>query len=141
MTTTALRSGDAIPLSERAALPRTDKPIALADGRVLVCDRPMPNNPHGAPGTILGGSYWLGPRGLQVIVTLDNTDPFGPLLHVSVAYAKLSRWPSWADLIAVKDAIFGDVDCMMVLPKREDYVNVRENCFQIVQTPERWGIR
>lgn len=135
------RSGAAIPLPARARLPDPTKAIRLPDGRVLVSDQRLPDDPNGPPGALLGGSHWSGPRGLQVIVTLDHTDAWGPLLHVSVAYAKLSRWPSWPDIVAVKAAFFGDVDAMLVLPTADDYVNIRSNCFGLWQTPERWGIR
>lgn len=135
------RSGALIPAAQRVGLPDPNRPIRLADGRVLRCVRRVPDDPHGPPGSVLGGSAWEGPKGLLVIVTLDHSDAWGPLLHASLSYAKLSHMPSWADIVAVKDAIFGDVDAMMVLPRREDYVNIRANCFNLWQTPERWGIR
>lgn len=137
----AMRSGSTVPVEARAQLPDPSRPIRLADGRVLRCDTSMPDLPDAPAGAILGGSYWSGPKGLQVIVTLDHTDAWGPLLHASVAYAKLSHWPSWADIVAIKDALFGDVDCMMMLPREEEYVNIRSNCFQVVQTPQVWGMR
>jgi hypothetical protein len=135
------RSGAPVPLEQRAGLPDPMRPIQLADGRILVSTRRLPDHPDAPPGSMLGGSAWAGPKGLQVIVTLDHTDAWGPLLHVSLSYAKLSHLPSWPDIVAVKDALFGDVDCCMLLPRKADYVNVRANCFNLWQTPERWGIR
>jgi hypothetical protein len=135
------RSGDPIPEGERAGLPDPTRPIVLADGRRLVCTRRLPDAPDAPPGAMLGGSFWSGPKGLQVIATLDHTDAWGPLLHVSVAYEKLSRWPTWPDIVMVKDALFGDTDVMMVLPRKADYVNIRSNCFQLQQMPQVWGMR
>lgn len=141
MAVSDLRTGTRIPDVYRRGLPDPSRPIQLADGRILTRLEVMPDLPDGPPGTVLGGSFWTGPRGLQVIATLDHTDAWGPLLHVSVAYSKLSRMPSWDDIKQVKAAFFGDVDACMILPTADDYVNVRANAFGLWQTPERWGIR
>lgn len=78
---------------------------------------------------------------MKLMLSLDPTEPWGRLLHASVSYEDVKHRPSWEDLTAIKDAVFGDVDASMILPKREDYVNLRENCFHLWQIPQRWGIR
>ena len=77
--------------------------------------------------------------GLGVIKTIDNTPKWGELKHVSVS--RQDRYPSWNEIIEVKDNFFGDIDCMMVMPKKDDYVNIHKNCFHIWQMPESWGIQ
>jgi hypothetical protein len=134
-------SGAPIPEDERRGLPDPDAPIVLKDGRRLVCIRRMPDRSDAVPGEMAGGSAWEGPKGLHVIATIDATDAWGPLLHVSLSYGKPSRMPSWADIRMVKDAFYGDVDACMIMPVEADYVNARENCFNLWQLPRVWGIR
>ena len=128
-------SGARVPL---VGLPPIDPPLRLADGRALRCVH-IGTEPMGD--VSVPWQMWSGPDGLKCMVSMDPTDAWGPLLHASVSYEDVRKQPSWADLTAIKDALFGDVDACMVLPKREDYVNVRANCFHLWQTPERWGIR
>ena len=130
-------SGARVPLK---GLPPIDQPIRLSDGRALRFDS-MYTAPAGPNGEPMQAHFWKGPAGLQVAISLDDTEAFGRLLHASVSYLDVKRDPSWDDLRAIKDAIFGDVDACMILPKREDYVNVRSNCFHLWQIPQRWGIR
>lgn len=89
------------------------------------------------------GYVYKGPQGLRVIATLDMMPPekgWGQLLHVSLSYA--DRDPDWTTIVMVKEAFYGDgVDAMMVLPRREDWVNLHDHCFHLWETPERWGIR
>ena len=79
-------------------------------------------------------------NGCTVIYSLDDTGPdkFGPLRHVSLS--RKFGFPTWLQILQVKDKWFGDIDCMMVLPKKKDYVNVHDNCFHIWECPEEWGI-
>ncbi len=77
-------------------------------------------------------------KGLDILKTVDNTPKWGWLKHASVS--RRDRYPTWEEILAVKEFIFGDVDCMMIMPKKENYVNVHKNCFHIWQTPEEWGI-
>ena len=137
MTGLFVPSGASVPL---CGLPPIDRPLRLADGRALRFGdmKTMPAGPNGEPVRV---QFWYGPGGLRMACSLDPTDAWGPLLHASVSYEDVRKDPSWADLRAVKDALFGDVDACMVLPKREDYVNLRENCFHLWQIPQRWGIQ
>lgn len=77
--------------------------------------------------------------GLGIIKSVDDTPKWGKLKHVSVSRA--DRYPGWDELLEVKEHFFGDVDCAMLMPKKEDYVNVHQNCFHIWQVPQEWGIR
>ncbi len=125
-------------------LPPIDRAIRLDDGRRLRLD-------DMGTGDLGGGEpsqwqMWRGPQGLQCLASLDQTDAWGPLLHVSTSYMGQKRRPSWEDLASIKAAFFGDVDACMILPKEEDYVHGVLNCpstevFHLWQIPQRWGIR
>lgn len=135
-------SGARVPL---VGLPTIDRPIRLADGRAMRFDsmQSMPAGPNGERVTV---NFWRGPHGLQMVTSLDPTDAWGPLLHVSVSYAGQKRRVSWEELAAIKDAVFGDVDAAMILPKAEDFVHGTPGCpdsqvFHLWQIPQRWGIR
>lgn len=135
-------SGARVPL---VGLPPIDRPLRLSDGRKLRFDTII-SAPAGAHGEIQRAQVWLGPEGLQCLAGLDETDAWGPLLHVSTSYAGQKRRPSWEDLQAIKAAFFGDVDACMVMPKEEDYVHGVPICpnseaFHLWQIPQRWGIR
>lgn len=121
-------------------LPPIDRPIRLADGRAFRL-RALHDLPAGPNGELVAYQHWYGPDDLQLGISLDETEAWGPLLHISVSCRDVKRDPTWAELTAIKDAVFGDVDAAMILPKREDYVNVRANCFHLWQIPQRWGIR
>lgn len=76
--------------------------------------------------------------GLVVLKSVDVTPRWGKLKHISISRA--DRYPSWDEILEAKEFIFGDVDCMMIMPKKENYVNVMKNCFHVWQTPEGWEI-
>jgi hypothetical protein len=137
-----------VPLENRPVLPVPHSDLRLADGRRLKLWGPgdprrfrMRGNPL-APFADFEG--WDGPQQLIVLCTLDLTH-LGPLLHASVSYQK--RDPTWADLKAVRYAIFPrDIDVMCVLPRDELYVSGVEGApggmdshvFHLSQTPQRW---
>lgn len=77
-------------------------------------------------------------NGLTILYSEDITR-WGSLKHISISHPK--RLPFWHDVVEIKEKLMGDLDCMMVLPKKEDYVNLHRYCFQIWQCPEGWGIR
>jgi hypothetical protein len=113
----------------RAQLPRVD--LRLVDGRSLKLQGPGP-----APNSL----WWQTPNGLRVLASMDETPQWGRLLHVSMSYR--SHDPSWDDIKAVRDVFFpDDIDVMMVLPKREDYVNIHRHTFHLWQTPTEWGLQ
>lgn len=72
-----------------------------------------------------------------MIVSVD-VGPHGPLLHASISHS--DHDPSWETIKALKQAVFGDIDVMMVLPRQADWVNVHEHAFHLWQIPEKWGI-
>lgn len=112
--------------ARRCDVPSGD--IRLMDGRLLT-EKYHPQFGH----------YWTTQNGLRVIATMDNTETHGVLLHVSLS--RRDRLPNWDEMRVVKEAFFGDdIDAMMVMPKKIDYVNVAEYCFHIWQTPTTWGI-
>lgn len=89
---------------------------------------------------VSGHAAYDGPNGLVVVMTIDNTPRFGPLLHVSLSYRK--RDPFWSEIKAAREAFFPpDIDVMMMLPAERDYVNLHPHTFHLIQTPERWDLR
>lgn len=88
---------------------------------------------------VLEMGIWNTADKLRVIATVDN-HPHGKLLHVSISYPK--RDPSWGIIKAVRYAFFpATIDVAMMLPRKEDYINFHEHCFQMHQCPEKWGIQ
>lgn len=77
--------------------------------------------------------------GLQIIISIDDTPKWGKLKHVSIS--REDMYPAWDEILRVKEHFFGDIDCMMMLPKKEDYVNIHSYCFHIWQCPEGWGLQ
>jgi hypothetical protein len=123
-----LYSCDGKVIETRAELPAKGRNVHLKDGRIL---RYM-GDYHQVNAQVYDCS-----DGLRVLCSLDETQ-FGFLLHVSASYP--DKDPSWQDIIEIRYAFFsGKIDCMMVLPKREDYVNLHQHCFHIWQTPTQWG--
>jgi hypothetical protein len=47
-----------------------------------------------------------------------------------------SRYPTWEEIGGMKEKFFGDdKTAMMVLPRKELYVNLDKNCFHLWQMP------
>lgn len=119
----------------RATLPAGN--VRLADGRLLKAVQHAAFDAGG--GVIQDQTVYAGPRGLRVIGSVDPTH-HGLLLHISLSYG--DHIPSWEDIRAVRDAFYPDtVDCMMVLPRTEDYVNLHPYTMHLWQTPEGWEIQ
>ena len=80
-------------------------------------------------------------HGCLVVFSIDDTGPnkFGKLKHASMS--RKHALPTWNQVKAIKDRLFGDTDVMMILPKREDYVNLHEYCFHLWQCPQGWGMQ
>jgi hypothetical protein len=89
---------------------------------------------------VSGFATFDGPNGLAVIVTIDNTPRFGPLLHASISHHR--RDPFWDEIKAMRATFFpSDIDVMMMLPRASDYVNLHPHTFHLIQTPEAWDLR
>lgn len=124
-------------------LPRVElpahEPLTLADGRRLRPAGTVALGPHHF------GLRWEGPKGLCVVASVDAPPGHGLLLHVSLSYPKHD--PNWATIRRVRDAFYpASVDCMMVLPREQDYVAgvagwEDSHVFHIWQTPSGWGVR
>ena len=78
-------------------------------------------------------------KNMCALVSEDNTPKWGWLKHISISCP--DRHPSWEEILGAKEHFFGDIDCMMIMPKQEDYVNVHQHTFHIWQTPEGWGLK
>lgn len=114
------------PQVRRCVIPSGD--IRLMDGRLLKEYMILP-----------AGKAWKTQNGVRVIASMDDTETHGVLLHVSLSRA--DRLPNWDEIRAIKEAFFGDeIDAMMVLPKKIDYVNQHQYCFHLWETPVTWGI-
>lgn len=59
-----------------------------------------------------------------------------PRLHVSVSHP--NRLPDWEEIKAIKAAFFGDVEAMIVLPRKGQYVNVHQYCHHLWESPDAW---
>ena len=88
------------------------------------------------------GSLWvksfISNTGLAMLYSLDKTH-HGTLHHLSISREK--QYPDWDDIVQTKEVIMGDIDTMMIIPKRIDYINVMNYCFHIWETPEEWNIQ
>jgi hypothetical protein len=75
--------------------------------------------------------------GLSIMYSVDKTQ-HGVLKHLSIS--RRDRYPGWDEMLEVKNHFFGDIDAMMVMPKKRDYVNISKNCFHIWETPTSWDV-
>lgn len=76
---------------------------------------------------------------LRVLASMDDTR-HGLLLHVSLSHP--DHLPDWEYVKRIKYAFYGDDrDAMMVLPRKEDYVNKHPYCLHLWETPSEWGIQ
>lgn len=87
------------------------------------------------------GSLWVKAfetrTGLCMMYSLDKTQ-HGDLHHMSIS--RRDRYPQWDEIVEAKQILMGDVDTMMIIPKKRDYVNVHTNCFYVWETPEDWNV-
>lgn len=64
-------------------------------------------------------------RGLIVKISTDDGRR-----HLSISHAR--RYPTWNEIRDARYDLLPDVPCMaMILPPREDYVNLHPNCFHL----------
>ena len=76
--------------------------------------------------------------GMRILYTADKTH-HGILKHFSVS--RTDRYPGWDEIVKIKEELMGDIDTMMVIPKKENYVNESKNCFHVWETPTAWDIK
>jgi hypothetical protein len=86
---------------------------------------------------VIAARAWVG-GGLRVLASFDPT-PHGVLLHASISHKH--RDPTWAEIKAMRAALFpAEADCMMMLPRQSNYVNIEPHTFHVWLTPERWRV-
>ena len=113
--------------------------VRLSDGRRLRYEGRF------QPPDSADGATYLTSNGLRVLASLDRTERFGPLLHVSLSYR--THAPTWPEITAVKAAFFGrDLDAMMLLPREAEFVHgvpgwENSQVFHLWACPERWEMR
>lgn len=57
--------------------------------------------------------------------------------HISIAHP--SRYPTWDEIATARyQLIPNDVTMVMVLPPREEFINIHRNCFQLHQLADNW---
>lgn len=110
-----------------------DEDKKMPDGRIL--------RSHGIHPQLPGKMHHFSTsNGLQVLASIDDCSPHGDLLHVSVSLR--AKNPSWEEIAAVRYLFYpADVDAMMILPAKDDYVNFHAHTFHLYQTPTTWGIQ
>ena len=82
---------------------------------------------------------WISDSNLKVFYSEDNTPKWRWLKHLSVS--RKNRYPTWDEIVLVKEKFMGDINVAMILPRKEDYINIHENCFHLWQIPEGWGLQ
>lgn len=72
--------------------------------------------------------WWLSPDDIRVCTSVD-----GGHLHASISHP--SRYPTWDEIRAVRDWYFPEeMEVVMVLARRSEYVNLHPNCFHLWQS-------
>lgn len=103
------------------------------DTRWLRLDEPAPLSLVRADQSPVPASrLWIGHSGkhnrISVIASIDDGS-----LHVSIAHSQ--RYPTWDEILTVRAWAFpDDTEVVMVLARKEDYVNVHNNCFHLWQS-------
>lgn len=93
-----------------------------------------------------GAKVYYGPNGLTVLVSLDDRDGFGPLLHMSMSLPR--GYPDWDLIYQVTRAVFGEhVDAMMPIPREEAFIHgalesqrrgKTRQVFHVIEMPRGW---
>lgn len=100
------------------------------DSRTLRWDEPAPLKlVEAGQCPVPGGRLWMGHSGkhnrMSVIASVDSG-----ALHVSIAHS--NRYPTWDEILAVRAWAFpDDTEVVMVLARKEEYVNLHNNCFHL----------
>lgn len=97
-------------------------------------------------GEVNRAKVFRGPHDLMVLVSLDERDGFGPLLHMSMSVPK--GYPDWDLIFAVTRAVFGEhVDAMLPIPREEAYIHGAtadqksgrtRQVFHVIEMPAAW---
>lgn len=75
------------------------------------------------------GMIHLSDCGTCSVVWRYNEDGYE---HVSISPKHKNRMPSWYDMAQLKDIFFyPEEEAYQIMPKRSEYVNVKENCLHI----------
>lgn len=104
------------------ALPRGE--LLLRDGRLLrpilgYDIRKLAANKATVDGILASAGWEHRPSGFVVSAGVEDTDRWGPLLHVSMSYQ--DHDPGWDEIRAVRELFFpADMDAIMVLPRKSD---------------------
>lgn len=106
--------------------------ILTADGRdsrMFRLDAPAPFKATEHRSTVAGGRMWIAQLGkhgmLSMIASVDQGS-----LHLSIAHNK--RYPTWDEILALRAWAFPeDMEVVMVLARKGEYVNVHQNCFHL----------
>jgi hypothetical protein len=126
----------------RMKLPKRD--LKMPDGRVLRkvigYDLSKMATNKATRDAFLESAGWQHlPSGLVVSAGVEDTERFGPLLHISMSYH--DHDPTWEEIKALRYIFFPkDMDVMMVLPKDTFYVNIHPHCFHLWQSMTSWDV-
>lgn len=83
------------------------------------------------PGQVVFFGYY----GHCSVIVCDEVHDYGPVRHASIAHPY--RYPTWEEIVAVRDRWFGpDTECVMVIPRRTDYVKAYPHAFHVWGDPE-----
>ena len=64
---------------------------------------------------------------LRLFLSVDDN-----VLHMSISHP--TRYPTWDEISRTRYKFFSDdINFVMYLPKKSEYVNVHENCFHLYQ--------
>lgn len=97
-------------------------------------------------GEVNRGKVYRGPNELCVLISLDDREGLGSLLHISMSLPR--GYPDWDLIFAVTRAVFGEhVDAMMPIPREEAFIHgvfpeqkrgKKRQVFHVVEMPAAW---
>lgn len=107
--------------------------ILAPDGRVAASvrwDAPAPLGfEERAPCPFPGGRIWMRLMGKHNHMTMIASADGGHL-HVSISHS--ARYPTWDEILAVRAWAFPpEMEVVMVLARKGEYVNMHPNCFHL----------
>ena len=74
--------------------------------------------------------YQMGRCSVTVGTILKGSDPLFPGYHLSISHPH--RYPTWDEVAHARYKLIpNDVIMVMVLPPKEEYINLDENCFHL----------